>query len=65
MVSRVLPAFSTLSLFAEVIVDPRIFKSSETESTQIRKKLGRKRMTLVVLGGGVFKKMMAGYIAAP
>ena len=65
MVSRVFPAFSTLSLFAEVIVGPGIFTSSEIESTQIRKKLDRKRMTLVVLGGGEFKKMMAGYIAAP
>lgn len=56
MVSRVFPAFSTLSLFAEVIVGPGIFTSSEIKSTQIRKKLDRKRMTLVVLGGGEFKK---------
>ena len=65
MVSRVFPAFSTLSLFAEVIVGPGIFIGSEIENTQVRKKLDRKRMTLVVLGGGEFKKMMAAYVAVP
>lgn len=59
MVSGVFPAFSTLSLFAVVIVGPRIFTSSEIENRQTRKKLDRKIIALVVPGGGEFTKMMA------
>lgn len=65
MVSGVFPAFSTLSLFAVVIVGPRLFTSSEIESTQTGKKLDRKIITLLLPGGGEFTKMMAGYMTAP
>lgn len=65
MVSKDFPAFSTLSLSSEVIVGLRIFTSNEIGSPHVRKKLDRKRITLVVRGGGEFKKMMIGYIAIP
>lgn len=65
MASRAFPAFSPLSLFAQVIVGSGIFTSSGIESTHLREKLDRKRMTRVVLGGGELKKVMAGRAAAP
>lgn len=64
-VSKDFPAFSTLSLFSEVIVGLGIFTSNEIGSTRVREKLDRKGITLVVLGGGECKKMMAGCITIP
>lgn len=54
-----------LDLFSEVIVGLGIFTSNEIGSTRVREKLGRKGITLVVLGGGECKKMMAGCITIP